>query len=567
MISKFKNSKTGWFSAATYGSLAILFLALVPSLALSQSGAPSASPSPDSMPVAPVPNIKLRQMPSPERIGILNGDGIALTLEKAIELALDNNNDIRAGRKDSLIAKLQIEIAEGAYDPVAASETYYERLNTPTASLIGGAINGSVTQTRAFGSLGIAGLSPWQGGDYSLVFNSSRTTTSNTNAFLNPQYPAVLTLTYTQPLLRGRRFDQPRRQIEIAKKNLEISDVQLKLEAIRIVSSVESSYWDLTYALRNLQVQTEILRQAREQFESNRRLIEKGVLAPIELVAANSQVASFEQAVFSAQDAVTRAENSLKLLILRDRSAPEWQRPVTPVTPPDRRIPAISLESALAEAFTARPELQQFEKAYELNKLDEKFFRDQAKPQIDLVGSFTSQGLAGTETPAAINPSTGLSRVPRNLVGGYLTSLGNLLAQDYPSFRVGLTISFPWRNRVAKANLGRVLAESERLAEQRAALEQRIEAEVRNALQSIRSATARLDSAIVARESAEQLYESEERQFRAGTTTFYLVLQRQLDLAAARSRELQARTELNKAIVELNRALGRSLTENNIILK
>lgn len=567
MISKFKNSKTGWFSAATCGSLAILFLALVPSLALSQSVTPSPSPSPDPMPVAPVPNIKLRQMPSPERIGILNGDGIALTLEKAIELALDNNNDIRAARKDSLIARLQIEIAEGAYDPVAAAEAYYERLNTPTASLIGGAVNGSVTLTRAFGSFGIAGLSPWQGGDYSLGFNSSRTTTSNTNAFLNPQYPTTLTLTYTQPLLRGRRIDQPRRQIEITKGNLELSDIQLELEAVSIVSLVESSYWDLTFALRNLQVQTEMLRQAREQFESNRRQVEKGVLAPIELVAANSQVASFEQAVYAAQDAVTRAENSLKILILRDRSAPEWQRSITPVTSPEKRVPSISLETALAEALANRPELRQFDKAAELNRLDERFFRDQAKPRVDLVGSFTSQGLAGTETPAAINPSTGLSRVPPNLVGGYFTSLGNLLAQDYPSFRVGLTISFPLRNRAANANLGRVRVEAERLAEQRAAAEQSIEADVRNTLQSIRSASARLDSAVIARESAEKLYESEERQFRAGTTTFYLVLQRQLDLAAARSRELQARTELNKAVVELNRALGRSLAENNITLK
>lgn len=547
---------------------AVCFLCLsLWSAVAGQSVTPEPTPTPDPMPVAPVPNIQLRQMPSQERVGVENGNGISLTLERAFEMALDNNNDIEVARKNTRINSFQIEVAKGAYDPVAAAESYYERLNIPTASLIGGAVNGSVTQTRFFGSAGMVGLSPWQGGDYSVLFNSSRTTTSNTNAFLNPQFPASLTFTYNQPLLRGRRFDQTRRQIEIAKKNREISDIQLRLQTTSIITAVEAAYWDLTFALRNLQVQTETLRQAREQFESNRRQVERGVLAPVELVASNAQVAAFEQAVYAAQENITRAENALKTLLLPDRSSPEWRQTITPVTPVDRSVPSAALEVALDDAYRNRPELQQFDKAAELNKIDERFFRDQSKPQIDVNGSYTSQGLAGTETPAAINPSTGLSRVPPNLVGGYFTSLGNLLAQDYPSYRVGVTISLPLRNRTAKANLGRTLVESERLAEQRSAAEQQIEAEVRNALQALRSASARLDSAMIAREAAEELYASEERQFRAGTTTFYLVLQRQSDLAAARGRELQARTDLNKAIAEFNRATGRTLSVNKIALK
>lgn len=547
--------------------LAAGFFWLFAAGAAAQSVTPEPTPTPDPMPIAPVPNIQLRPMPSQDRIGIENGSGITLTLERAIEMALENNNDIEIARKTGRIGNFQIEVAKGAYDPVAAAESYYERLNIPTASLIGGAVNGSVTQTRLFGSAGIIGLSPWQGGDYSLLYNSSRTTTSNTNAFLNPQFPASLTFSYNQPLFRGRRIDGTRRQIEVARKNLEISEIQLRLQTTAVVTAVEAAYWDLTFALRNLQVQTDTLRQAREQFESNRRQVERGVLAPVELVASNAQVAGFEQAVFSAQENITRAENVLKTLLLPDRTSPEWRQTLTPVTPVDRSVPSVALEIALSDAFRNRPELEQFEKASDLNKIDERFFRDQAKPQIDLNGSYTAQGLSGTETPAAINPATGLSRVPPNLVGGYFTSLGNLLAQDYPSYRVGVTISIPFRNRTAKANLGRTLVEGERLAEQRAAAEQQIEAEVRNALQALRSASARLDSAIIARQAAEELYASEERQFRAGTTTFYLVLQRQSDLASARGRELQSRTDLNKAIAEFNRATGRTLSVNNISLR
>jgi len=479
-------------------------------------------------------------------------------------MALKNNNDIDASRNNSRISDFSLLGARGVYDPLLTSENYYESLTTPTASAIGGAVNGAVTQKRFFGSAGVNGFSPYQGGTYSALFNSSRTTTSNTNSFLNPQFPSSLVFSYLQPLWRNRRIDSNRRNIEIAKKNINISDAQLKLEAITVVSGVEQAYWDLAYALRNLQVQTDTLRQAKEQLESNKRLVSKGVLAPIEIVAANAQISTFEQGVFAAQEAVTRAENTLKTLVLPDRTSAEWSRPLTPVTPINLDVPQVGLEVAIAGALKDRPEIAQLETTAEINQIDQRFYRNQTKPQVDLVGSYTAQGLAGTETPAAISPVTGLSRVPPNLVGGYFTSLGNLAALDYPSYHVGVSISLPWGNRIARANLGRSLVEGDRIANNRAQTEQVIEAEVRNALQALRSAQARLTSATEARAAAEELYASEERQFRAGTTTFYLVLQRQTDLTAARGREIQARTDLNKAISEFQRSIGNTLSVNNI---
>jgi HAE1 family hydrophobic/amphiphilic exporter-1 len=154
--------------------------------------------------------------------------------------------------------------------------------------------------------------------------------------------------------------------------------------------------------------------------------------------------------------------------------------------------------------------------------------------------------------------------VPPNLVGGYFTSLGNLIQQDYPTYRIGLSIGLPWGNTIARANLGRSLVEENRIGNQRAQTEQVIEAEVRNAMQALKSGEARLASALATRQSAEQLYSSEQRQFQAGTTTFYLVLQRQTELLLARSRELQAQTDLNKAISEFQRATGTTLSANNV---
>ncbi|HQZ95734.1 MAG TPA: TolC family protein [Pyrinomonadaceae bacterium] len=521
-------------------------------------------PSTDPMPVQPPFTAPVKPMPSIERVGVETSTQLSLTVEQAVEMALKNNKDIEVSRNDYRISEFGIRAARGLYDPLVTSEGYYESLAIPTASLIGGAVNGAVTQTRTFGSVGVTGFSPYQGGSYSALFNSSRTTTSNTNSLLNPQFPSSFTATYVQPLLRNRKFDNNRRQIEIAKKNQELSDVQLQLKAIDVISNVEQAYWNLVFALRVLQVEQESLKQAKDQLESNKRLVARGVLAPIELVAANSQIANFEQSLFVAQDAVTRAENNLKTQVLPDRSAPEWSRPLMPVSPVELPTPRISLEVAVAEALKNRFEITELQKGAEINEIDQRYYRNLMKPQIDLVGTYTTQGLAGIETAAAINPATGLSRVPGNLVGSYPNSLLNLLQQDYPTYRVGVTISLPWGNRIAKANLGSKLVEAERIQNLRLQTEQAIEAEVRNALQSMRSIESRLASAVDARVAAEDLYESEQRLFRAGTSTFYVVTQRQTDLARARNQELQARTALNRAISDFQKAIGATLTSNNV---
>ncbi len=520
------------------------------------SKVPAAQLPDEPPPVAPNFEAPARPLPSAERVGVDLTNQLSLTLEDVIEMALKNNNDIETSRTEVKIAEFNLKSTRAIYDPRITSESYYESATTPVASVISGASNGSLTQTRLFGSAGLSGFSPYSGASYSSSFNSTYLSSNNTNATLNPQFPMSLTFIYTQPLFRGRLFDLNRRNIEIARKNLGLTDSQFRQKAIEVIAGVEQSYWDLVFALRNLQVQIDAVKQAKTQLESNQRMVGKGVIAPIDIVAATAQITTFEQNVYSAQETVTRAENNLKTLMLPDRKADLWSRPITPVSSVSLEPPRVGLEIAVADALKNRPEIAQFETSAEINEIDHKFYQDQAKPQIDLVGTYTTQGLAGSDT--------GIRIVPDNLKGGYFNSLGNLVTQDYPTYRIGVTISLPWKNRAAEANLGRTLAEGERLKNRRAQAEQIIEAQVRNALQSLRSAEARLNSAIATRSSTEQLYESEQRRFKGGITTLYLVLQRQTELLAARGRELQAQTDLNKAISEFQRATGTTLTVNNI---
>lgn len=565
-----------------------------------QNVGPAAGIAPAELPTEPppvAPNFEapMRPLPSAERVGVDMLEQAALSLNDAIALALQNNNDIDASRIDVQVAEFNLTAARGVYDPVFSSESYYESRTTPTSSTIAGGLNGSVTQKDVTGAGRVGGFSPWAGGSYQVDLSATRLQTNNQNVILNPQYPSALTFTYTQPLLRGLRFDQNRRQIEIARKNLSLTDAQFRQRAIETITQVEQAYWDLVFALRNLQVQIDAVKQARTQVESNQRLVAQGAIAPIDIVAANTQVTTFEQSVYSAQEAVTRAENTLKTLILPDRSAPLWARPLTPVTPVSLEAPRVPLEQATAAALRSRPELSQLQTSAEINQIDTRFFRDLTRPQLDLVSTYTSAGLAGAQVTPSGNSTTGANAllrtrvnelsaiaglaplpttttggnntVPENLVGGLTQSLTNLAQRDYPTYRVGVRVELPLRNRTAEANYGRTLAEGRRIQNQRAQQEQLIEADVRNAVQALRSAEARLASAASSRSSAEQQYESEQRQFRAGTTTIFLVLQRQNELLAARGRELQAQTDLNKSIAEFQRATGNTLEANNVAVR
>ncbi len=525
------------------------------------------------------------------RIGVIGE--VPLTLKEVIAHVLAANKDIEGSRIDQHIASLQLVGAKGHFDPVIGAQGRLERQVSPVSSSIGGGAGGKLEQ-RDFTTLPqINGLVPWLGGSYRVSLTSTRLTTDNQFNTLNPQYPTALTFNFNQPLFRNLLFDDNRRSIEVAKKNRSLSDEQFCRRVIDTITQAEQAYWELVFAVRNLQVQTEAADLARRQVESNQRMVDQGILAPVDVVEAETQLATFAQNVYRAQESVTRAENALKTLMLPNRRATLWASALQPVTPVNLEAPPAALAEAVHQAMTQRPELAQIKLSKEINQANTRFFKEQTKPQVDLIASYTSTGLAGKVIPNQSNPLTGgfdvfiarindLSRVaglpalppltisgggvPDILVGGYSQSYSNLWNRNFPTAQIGVSISLPLRNRTAEANLGASLAEERRTGNDRERLEQLVEADVRNALQGVESAKARLASATDARRSAEEQYESEQRQFRAGTSTVFLVLQRQTVMISARSQELRAQVDLSQTIAEFQRSTASTLQAHNITL-
>jgi outer membrane protein len=579
--------------------LGILILVLIGGSCLALAQEPTLLPSPTQQQeqnlqvpaIATDYQAKPKRLPELGRVGVDMDQQQPLSLREALKLALDNNKDIEVARENVKIAEFDLQSAHGAYDPRLVSQSYYERVDTPASSFLSGGANGAVRQADVTGTLRLEGLSPKGGGNYRLDFSSIRSTSNNQFAALNPQYPATLTFNLTQPLLRGLRTDNSRRQIEIAKKNLSLTDAQFRQRAIETITSVQRSYWDLVFALRNLQIQRDAVRDARTQLEHNKRMVTEGQLAPIDVVSAEAQVASYEQTLYSAVEDVSRTENNLKNLIAQNRQAPIWTASIVPGDAVDLIAPEIPLPEAIKLALENRPELQQSNLANEINQIDQHYYRDLTKPEINLTGSYGVVGLAGPINSSAINPFSSTNQLrdrvnllsqlaglplipvpppqtfPPDLLGGYGQSLDNLLGNRFKNFRVGVQVNLPLRNRSAEGQLGRSLVEGRRIATQREQLEQAIQVDVRNALQVVRSTEARLRAAAANRAASEQQYESEKRKLDAGQSTVFLVLERQTALTTARGNELRAQTDLNKATAELQRATGNALTVNSVVVR
>lgn len=575
-------------------SIMVLLLTMMTGNVSSQEPTPSPTPAVEQQLQVPsiAPDFRPEQKPLPDltRVGVEMDRQRPLSLRDALSLALENNKDIEVARQNVKIAEFDLTGARGAYDPRLSSSTYFERIKTPVSSFLSGGENGAITSSDFTGNARLEGHTPMFGGSYRLDLSSVRQTTNNQFTGLTPLYPTALSFTYTQPLLRGLKFDNNRRLIEIAKKNLSLTDAQFRQRAIETITNVQRSYWDLVFALRNLQIQRDAVRDARSQLDHNKRLVEEGVLAPIDVVAAEAQVAGFEQGLFTALEEVSRAEHTLKNLIAVNRQEDIWARSLIPTDSVELAPPTVSLPEAMTIAVENRPELQQATVAREINQIDQKFFKEQTKPAIDFVGSYGVVGLAGSVSDNAINPFASTTEIrnrvnelsvlaglvpiptpppqtfPSDLVGGYAQSLRNLAGNQYNNFRVGVQVNLPLRNRTAEAQLGRSLAEGQRIMTQRQQLEQNIQVEVRNSLQAIQSSRAKLRAAAAARQASELQYESEKRKLDAGQSTVFLVLERQTALTTARGNELRAQTELNKAAAEFHRATGNALTVNSVVV-
>jgi outer membrane protein len=534
-----------------------------------------------------------------QRVGVNPDQKQPLSMQEAITMALQNNLDIESFRQGVQISQYNLFSSYGVYDFLSGSNISYGSQTSPISSVFGGGnASASLTQKSLTYNLNTAKQLERGGGFYQVDFNNTRTNTSSTASTLTTQYNPRLTFSFTQPLMRNFKTDTYRRAIQINKKSLDLSDSQFRQRVIEIISSVQRAYWDLVFAIRNEAIARDTVELTRTQLSNNQKQVEAGTLAPIELRSTEAALESRKGDVIVALQGITTAENTLKGLLNKDPNDKMWYSQLIPTDDPQLTPPNYGLEDSVALALKNRQELEQLRLQVQQKEIDLKFFENQSKPQIDLVGTYGSTGLAGNPStvvrdsggfdsttldlvtslnqtranlglppfvlPEAPAPGAIGDSVPTRFRGGYFRSLANLFGQDFRNYQVGVTISFPWRNRTAEGNIGRVMAETRQLDARQRQLVQNIQIDVRNALQAVVAAKQLFESQQANRIAADAQYKGELEKFRAGLSTNFFVLQRQTDLSVARGNEIRALTDYNKALADLQRVTGMTLVSNNV---
>jgi HAE1 family hydrophobic/amphiphilic exporter-1 len=548
-------------------------------------------------------------LPSLERVGVIGTDTLSLTMNEAIRRALENNNDIESSRADVRIAEQQLIALRGVYDPVFLYQPQINNSIRPVPNIFGGAgSSGTVSTTDINNNASVNKQVSKGGGTFTYFFNNTRENTDATNTTLNPFYSAAQGLQFTQPLWRNRSIDRNRQQIRIQRKRLEQSDADFRRITIQVISQVQGAYWDLVFAKRNLENQIANVNLAREDFRRTEASVAAGASAPLARAEIETELSSRESALLIANQQLTSAENVLKQLIIKDPLSPDWQKVLTPTDQPSFDETPVNLDSALKEARENRPELHRLQLEQDVNAINLQFYKNQTKPQIDLVGTLQTNGLAGTPqigtvtsgtAPlilgdafattnasafllqqlnatrtalglAAVTPpnvTTSSTGIPTQFVGGYGQTLSNLFNFSTRQIVVGATISIPLHNRTAEANYTTAQIQRDQLAAQTRSQAQVIEVDVRNSVQAVETARQRVLAARQARASAEEQLAGERRLFQVGRSTQFLLFQRENELITAQAQELQAETDYNKALADLQRATSTTLRSNNVIIE
>jgi outer membrane protein TolC len=486
---------------------------------------------------------------------------LPLTVGDVIQLMLENNLDINVDRLNPLSAQYLIDTLYRPFEPTLRLQATINRNTSPATSQLTGApalsmLSGSYT-------VGFFQTLP-TGTDVAVDFILNRNSSNSAFSTFNPSWVGNMRYSFSQHLLKdyGRSVNQ--RQIRVAQNNEKISQIQFELQLIDLVTAAQRSYWDLVFTGEDVKVKQRSMDLAQKTLSDNQIQVQIGTLAPIDLVQAESELANrTEQMVVSTYTQVQTGDQIKKLIT----SQPDpglvlaMLNPREPVRQPGL-MDVPSVEAAVKIALENRPEMRQLQLNLENKDLDAQYTKNQLLPTVDLIGTYTQNGVGGIETLRnGFGPTAPVVSV---IKGGLGDTFTQLFGYNYTGYSAGVSVLIPLRNRGARGDNARATTEK-RIAENRmTAQAQQIALEVRNALTQVDMNRARIETAQKARELSERRLEAEQKKFDLGASTIRFVLEEQRNVAQAQTNEIQALVNYTKSLVDADRAMGMTLKKNNI---
>jgi outer membrane protein len=399
-------------------------------------------------------------------------------------------------------------------------------------------------------------------------FNNSRQTTNSPNSFTNPTLNSNFRATLRQRLLQGFGPSVNNRFIRIAKNNKTISDEAFRNQVIATVSQIQNIYWDLVNAYEDVKVRERSVGLADRTLSDNKKQVEIGTLAPIEIVRAESEVATRNQELIVARTNLQLQQTLMKNAIARNLN--DATLAALPVIPSDVMVMGAITddtrppEDMVKDALANRPDIRQSRIDLTNRDISKSAAKNGLLPSLDLFAFYGGAGLGGDVVPGP-GVVCGVGGAPpcRRSFGG---TLANLFDSSSPDKGIGLSLNIPIRNRSAQADQVRSELEYRQAQLRLQQQENTINIEVRNAAFALAQNRARVDAAVKGRTLGQQSLDAEQKRYQLGASTNFAVLQAQRDLAQAESTLVSAMSAYEKSRVELDRVIGRTLEANSISL-
>lgn len=487
-----------------------------------------------------------------------------LTEREAVELALENNYSLNVERHNRLLREWDITSDRAAYDPTGTFGLNWNRAKTPSASVLSGGT--SVTDIVTDYTFGFQ--QPFStGSTFEVNFEGTRNRTTNFFSSLVPAINTHFELTFRQQLLEGFLKADAEYDLEIGQNNLDLSTAQFRATVIDIVSQVQNSFWELDYALRDIDVKQKSLELAQTTYEQNQARLEVGTASRLEVVQAEAEVASRKEELIGSQSSYRLAQDQLIRLITPLEDPRKFSGELVP-DQTDRTLPPPEPYSQLLEtAIAMRPEIEQSDLTISNQEVELNRSRDKLKPSLDFVASYQQFGLGGTRverdfSQGFINPPI-IDIIP----GGVSDALSQTFSGNYYGYIIGLNLQLPIHNTEARARNAQAQIQLNQAKMQRDSIEQDIGTQIRSSLTLIDGNRARVEASQTAVKAARERLDGEQARFDVGMGTTRDLIEAQRDLLLAESVLLRARIDLIENYNSLDQAVGRTLQRHSITLQ
>lgn len=498
-------------------------------------------------------------------LGTRQGENVYLAEREIIEMALSNNLSINIMRQERLSRFWEIEQGKRVYDPAVQLGFNWDREVAPSASVLAGGDSVTDILTSYSGSYRQAFST---GTTLEANFVGSRNRTTNFFASLVPAIHSQFEVLLRQNLLRGFGRIAEDYQIEISRTNLDISEQEFWRTALDVVLEAQDRYWELQYARKDLEVRVKAVELAEATREQNEARFEVGTASRLDVVQAEAEVALRREELIRSQYHYRQVQDELVRLITQYEDPREFTGRLIPIEPVQSPSPlSESFDRLVQQALELRPAIQQAQLQSENRRTELDLSRDRLKPTLDFVAGYQQFGLGGRQVIRDFSEDFVNPPIIDIIPGGLRDSLTDLFSADFYGYVVGLDLQLPIFNRDARAANAQAQIALRRSELEEKNVRQMVQTEIRNALTQIEMNRERLETVAVAVRSAQERLEAEQARFDVGMGTTRDLIEAQRDLAQAESVEVRAEIDLIKSHDLLDRAVGWTLSNLNIVMR